>query len=259
MIRTGVVLIALLISACSSHQSKRYQHHQDFTPDAVVDVSSIREAVPVAEPRSLLGNPESYKVRGKRYRVMTEAAGFTEDGIASWYGSKFHGYRTSNGEIFDVYKMTAAHKPLPLPCYVRVTRKDTGESVIVRVNDRGPFHEGRIIDLSYAAAVKLGIDKAGTAPVHIEVVEPPHRDSVLWIQAGALSSGERAEQLKKRLADITAGKWPVTINEKQKGDLTLHRVRIGPIAAGKANAVVEQLEKAGISPTVVLMQHQLDI
>lgn len=265
MIRTGVVVLStLLISACSlfggkDSQSGRYTHHQDFTPDAVVDINAIQDAVPVAEPRSLLGNPESYKVRGKRYHVMTDATGFSEEGIASWYGSKFHGYRTSNGEIFDVYKMTAAHKTLPLPCYVKVTRKDTGESVIVRVNDRGPFHEGRIIDLSYAAAVKLGVDKAGTAAVKIEVVEPPHNDSVMWIQAGALSSGERAQQLKNRLREITSDQWPVTVSEKQSGDLTLHRVRLGPVSATTANAVVDQLSEAGIAPTVLLMQHQLDI
>lgn len=252
----GVALLLLLISACST---PRYQHKSDFTPEPVLDIAAIKDAVPVSEPRSLLGNPETYKVRGKRYKVMTEAAGFTQRGIASWYGSKFHGYRTSNGEIFDVYKMTAAHKTLPLPCYVKVTRQDTGQSVIVRVNDRGPFHKGRIIDLSYAAAVKLGIDKAGTAPVEIEVIEPPKRESVIWIQAAALSSGTRAEQLKQRLSQITADQWPVTINRKQSGETTLHRVRLGPVDANRANEVVEQLSDAGISPTVVLMQHQLDI
>ncbi len=252
----GVALLLMLISACST---PRYQHKSDFTPEPVLDIASIKDAVPVSEPRSLLGNPESYKVRGKRYKVMTEAAGFTQKGIASWYGSKFHGYRTSNGEVFDVYKMTAAHKTLPLPCYVRVTRQDTGQSIIVRVNDRGPFHKGRIIDLSYAAAVKLGIDKAGTAPVDIEVIEPPHRESVIWIQAAALSSGKRAEQLKQRLSEITSDQWPVTINKKQSGETTLHRVRLGPVQAHRANEVVDQLSDAGISPTVVLMQHQLDI
>ena len=253
---TGVVLLLMLISACST---PRYQHKSDFTPEPVLDISAIKDAVPVSEPRSLLGNPESYKVRGKRYKVMTEAAGFTQEGIASWYGSKFHGYRTSNGEVFDVYKMTAAHKTLPLPCYVKVTRQDTGQSIIVRVNDRGPFHKGRIIDLSYAAAVKLGIDQAGTAPVHIEVIEPPHRESVLWIQAAALSSGKRAEQLRQRLSEITSDQWPVTIDEKTSGDRTLHRVRLGPVAATEADSVVDQLSDAGIAPTVILMQHQLDI
>ena len=175
---------------------------------------------------------------------------------------KFHGHDTSNGETFDVYKMTAAHKTLPLPSYVKVTRKDTGQSVIVRVNDRGPFHEGRIIDLSYAAAVKLNIHNDGTAPVKIEVLKAPLSEAVLWIQAGALSNPNSAERLRKKLSGITAnvgaGDWTVGIYPKEKDDITLHRVRIGPVPESEVPALIEALNDEGITQPVLLSQHQLE-
>ena len=193
---------------------------------------------------------------------MKDAEGFTQEGIASWYGMKFHGHDTSNGETFDVYKMTAAHKTLPLPSYVKVTRKDTGQSVIVRVNDRGPFHEGRIIDLSYAAAVKLNIHNDGTAPVKIEVLKAPLSEAVLWIQAGALSNPNSAERLRKKLSGITAnvgaGDWTVGIYPKEKDDITLHRVRIGPVPESEVPALIEALNDEGITQPVLLSQHQLE-
>ena len=193
---------------------------------------------------------------------MKDAEGFTQEGIASWYGMKFHGHDTSNGETFDVYKMTAAHKTLPLPSYVKVTRKDTGQSVIVRVNDRGPFHEGRIIDLSYAAAVKLNIHNDGTAPVRIEVLKAPLSEAVLWIQAGALSNPDSAERLRKKLSGITAnvgaGDWTVGIYPKEKDDITLHRVRIGPVPESEVPALIEALNDEGITQPVLLSQHQLE-
>ena len=117
---------------------------------------------PARRARSRYGNPDSYVVRGKRYHTLESSRGYEETGIASWYGRKFHGRRTSSGETYDMYKMTAAHKTLPLPTYVEVTRVDNGSSVVVRVNDRGPFVGDRIIDLSYAAAERLGVRNAGT-------------------------------------------------------------------------------------------------
>src|SRR5579859_3370195 len=121
------------------------------------DLSKIADAVPQAEPRSGSGNPEFYDVYGDRYYVRRDSRGFKERGVASWYGSKFQGKHTSSGEPYDMFRMTAAHKTLPIPCYVRVTNLRNGTSAVVRVNDRGPFHPGRIIDLSYAAALKLGV------------------------------------------------------------------------------------------------------
>jgi rare lipoprotein A len=144
----------------------------DSTPDHVPDVDAIPEPAVIAEPRSKVGNRSSYSVLGKTYRVLDDSRGYVEQGIASYYGQKFHGRRTSNLEVYDMYAFTAAHKTLPLPSFVRVTRLDNGESVVVRVNDRGPFHAGRVIDLSYAAAVKLGITHAGVAKVEVRALHP---------------------------------------------------------------------------------------
>lgn len=130
------------------------------------------DPIPREEPRSRYGNPESYNVFGITYHVLDSAEGFVERGVASWYGPDFHGKRTSSGEAYDMNIMTAAHKILPLPCYVKVTNLDNGKYAIVRVNDRGPFVKGRITDLSYAAARKLGIDLSGTANVEIRALNP---------------------------------------------------------------------------------------
>nr|WP_318837949.1 septal ring lytic transglycosylase RlpA family protein [Neiella holothuriorum] len=166
------------MSASDRYQAKRYQQLDDSAPASPVDVSQVPDAMPAYEPKSRGGN-SNYKVRGKHYKVMDSADGFSELGNASWYGNKFHGHKTSNGEIYNMYAMSAAHKNLPLPSFVKVTRLDTGKQVIVRVNDRGPFHSGRIIDLSYAAAYKLDMLKLGTAKVKIEAitVTPPWQQS----------------------------------------------------------------------------------
>ena len=136
------------------------------------DLAAIPDAVPRDEPRSRYGNPETYEVFGKRYKVMKSAKGHVERGLASWYGPGFHAERTSSGEPYDMYAMTAAHKSLPIPCFVRVTNLENGRSVVVRVNDRGPFVGDRIIDLSYTAAWKLDMLRAGTAKVEIRVLQP---------------------------------------------------------------------------------------
>lgn len=144
----------------------------DTTPDHVPDVDAIPEPAVIAEPRSKVGNRSRYTVLGKTYHVLDDSRGYVEQGMASYYGQKFHGRRTSNLEVYDMYAFTAAHKTLPLPSFVRVTRLDTGKSVVVRVNDRGPFHAGRVIDLSYAAAVKLDMVRAGTARVEVRALHP---------------------------------------------------------------------------------------
>ena len=146
---------------------------KDSAPEGgIPDVHLIPEPEVRAEPRSKYGNRSPYTVLGKRYTVRDSAAGYDEVGIASYYGKKFHGRRTSNLEVYDMYAFTAAHKSLPLPSYARVTNLSNGKSVVVRVNDRGPFHEGRIIDLSYAAAVKIGLDRSGTARVEVVGLSP---------------------------------------------------------------------------------------
>lgn len=136
------------------------------------DWSEIPDAVPRVEPLSKSGNPESYQVRGRRYYTQKTSAGHVERGLASWYGKQFHGRKTSSGERYDMYAMTAAHKTLPLPSYVRVTNMENGRTAVVKVNDRGPFHGPRVIDLSYSAAKKLGVVQKGTAMVELRALDP---------------------------------------------------------------------------------------
>jgi rare lipoprotein A len=146
-------------------------HIQDSAPEDIPDIDAIPEPEVKAEPRSRVGN-RSYAVLGKRYQIRDSAEGYVEEGMASFYGKKFHGRLTSNHEVYDMYAFSAAHKTLPLPSYARVTNLANGKSVIVRVNDRGPFHAGRIIDLSYAAATKLDFIKQGTARVEVRALGP---------------------------------------------------------------------------------------
>lgn len=145
---------------------------KDTTPDYVPNVGCIPEPVVTNEARSPVGNKSPYVVLGKQYRVMDRVDGYVEQGTASYYGQKFHGRLTSNREVYDMYTFSAAHKTLPLPSFARVTNLDNGESVVVRVNDRGPFHDGRVIDLSYAAAVRLGITQRGTGRVEVRALTP---------------------------------------------------------------------------------------
>ena len=154
-------------------------HVPDTTPDHIPDVDCIAEPLVTSEPRSAIGNRSPYSVLGKKYEVMQRVDGYVERGTASYYGNKFHGRRTSNQEVYDMYAFTAAHKTLPLPSFARVTNLDNGKSVVVRVNDRGPFHEGRVIDLSYAAAVKLGITQRGTGNVEVRALTRADQGSML--------------------------------------------------------------------------------
>ncbi|MCE8034722.1 septal ring lytic transglycosylase RlpA family protein [Halomonas sp. MCCC 1A11057] len=163
-------------SAAPATGGGRYAMSGDAYPENPPDVSQIPDAVPRVEEPSRGGNRPVYEVWGKTYHVLPDARGYARQGTASWYGEKFHGYATSNGEIYDMYKMSAAHRSLPLPTYARVTSLDNGRSVIVRVNDRGPFHNDREIDLSYAAAARLDILERGTGRVKVEAIDP-----VVWL------------------------------------------------------------------------------
>lgn len=173
----GLIAFCLLLTACSSKQYGRYQQKHDSIPTRLPNQSEMQNPQPRVEPLSRGGN-KNYQVRGKSYQVLKSADGFQQTGIASWYGKKFHGHLTSNGETYDMYGMTAAHKNLPLPSYVKVTNLKNQKTAIVRVNDRGPFHQGRIIDLSYSAAHKLGMLKTGTAQVKVEVIKPETSASI---------------------------------------------------------------------------------
>lgn len=139
-----------------------------------IDARRVPDAVPHPEPLSKYGNPESYEVMGQRYFPMRAAYGFVERGIASWYGPDFHGKRTSSGERYDMYRMTAAHKTLPIPCYVEVVNLQNGRRAVLKVNDRGPFKDNRVIDLSYIAARKLGIWQKGTGLVEVRLIDAAH-------------------------------------------------------------------------------------
>lgn len=161
----------------SRSQSSRYRSSSDSVPTEIPDVSKLPEPVPKVEPRALYGNKSPYSVLGQTYNVLPTPRGYVERGIASFYGNKFHGYKTSSLEEYDMYQFSAAHKTLPLPSYARVTNLENGKSVIVRVNDRGPFHENRIIDLSFAAAVKLGVWPKGTGLVEVRAIDPSEANS----------------------------------------------------------------------------------
>lgn len=167
-----IAFLILQLSACSS-QFGRYQQANDSKPTRLPSQAELKDATPRIEAKSRGGNKAKYTVRGKQYQVLDSAIGFSETGVASWYGEKFHGHLTSNGEIYDMYAMSAAHKNLPLPTYLKVTNLANQKSVVVRVNDRGPFHENRIIDLSYSAAYKIGMLQYGTAQVQIEAITDP--------------------------------------------------------------------------------------
>ncbi len=237
----------------------------DSAPRGGIDVSRIRNAVPRAEPRSRSGNPASYRVNGHTYHVLQNSYGYVERGIASWYGTKFHGRRTSSGERYDMYAMTAAHRVLPLPTYVQVTNLQNGRSVVVRVNDRGPFHDNRIIDLSYAAAAKLGILGTGTGLVEVRALDPgrpappPPRfasyasDPIMYVQVGAFASRDNAERLRARLQGSIRQR--IRIQTAYAGATPLFRVQVGPLAnVDQADAVSLQLARMGIQEMQVVIE-----
>lgn len=216
---------------------------RDRGPTRAPDVSNVPNAVPRDEPKSKYGNPAHYDVLGKRYYTLNSSKGYNEKGVASWYGKKFHGRRTSSGETYDMYAMTAAHKTLPLPTYVEVTNLVNGRKIIVRVNDRGPFHDNRLIDLSYTAAKKLAIVSQGTGTVRVRAitknnhyttsstpVTDAHDNSYtgLYLQVGAFSTSVSAEQLKAKLQRQIGDAILIVPLKKPEGNL--YRVRVGPLA-----------------------------
>jgi rare lipoprotein A len=220
------------------------------------DIDAIPDAVPKFEPRSKRGNPPFYSVAGKRYYVLASADGFVERGVASWYGPTFHGGSTSIGESYDMYGMTAAHKTLPLPAYARVTNLKNGKSVVVRVNDRGPFVSNRIIDLSYTAAAKLDMLKEGTTLVEVRALTPSTPDTItrtaeqppseLYVQAGAFADPGNAQRLADKLR--AAGLGNVSIAPPPPdGRSKLSRVRIGPIEnVPEFDRIAKQLVGLGV-------------
>ncbi len=229
--------------------------------------------VPATTP-SGRGNPSSYVVFGQRYHVLDSSEGFVQRGIASWYGTKFHGRKTSSGEVYNLHAMTAAHKTLPIPVYVHVKNLDNGRSVVVKVNDRGPFIDGRIIDLSYAAAKKLGVDGPGTANVEISVleagesvpgksvrtlplVELDDKGSPLYIQMGSFASEENADRLVENLH--RANESSARVSSLQTDNGLYFRVRVGPMYdIDEANAVVRRLRDKGYLTARIVVQDETE-
>jgi rare lipoprotein A len=229
-----VVLFGAGLTACGSLEPADGKPLLDIRPEQVV------EPVPRAEPILAAGNTSPYRVNGRSYRVLDSSEGYEQQGIASWYGRKFHGRSTANGEIFNAYAATAAHRSLPIPSYVEVTNLENGRSMIVRVNDRGPFHRDRLIDMSYGAAVKLGFEQQGTARVQVRAIHPEgtedlRRDPMLsewksdyrYLQVGSFSERQSARALQQQL-DMKVSA-PVKVSEVQLGDSAWYRVRVGPV------------------------------
>ena len=256
----------------SRAQSERYRQDRDDGPSApAIDVSKLVEPVPKVEPLARYGNKQDYSVLGHSYQVLPDSHGYVERGIASWYGNKFHGYMTSSLEPYDMYAFSAAHKTLPLPTYARVTNLDNGKSVVVRINDRGPFHENRLIDLSYAAAVRIGVWPKGTGLVEVRAIDPKHPDSEpappprvvtaqsssssarIYLQLGAF--GDRANAERVAVAARRDGIEPVDIQSTGVNGHTVHRVRVGPLAdVAAADALTSRIERLGFGEPRVAIE-----
>ncbi len=254
-----ILLSCFLLFSCGRIDKVVSPVAVDSAPKKKIDVETIPNAIPKREPKSRYGNPKSYVVFGKRYYVMDSGKGYIEKGIASWYGTKFHGRRTSSGETYDMYAMTAAHKSLPLPTYVKVTNLSNDKFIVVKVNDRGPFHENRIIDLSYTAAIKLDIIQKGTGLVEVKAIDPEEpkednlvkddkistQDTSFYIQVGTFSKLESAKILKQKLGSF--GDNLIKISNVIVSGNTLYRVRIGPFTDTKlSDSIVSKLSDFGI-------------
>jgi rare lipoprotein A len=251
------------LAGCTTTEPVAPPPQRDGAPPAPgVDLANLPDPLPKEEPRSRYGNQSPYEVLGKRYQVMPRAKGYRANGTASWYGTKFHGRSTSSGERYDMYKLTAAHRNLPIPCYVRVTNLDNHRSAIVRVNDRGPFHSERIIDLSYAAAVKLGFANRGTARVRIEAVGPEDvavkalaeaapkaAGENIYLQAGAFSDRRGAERFRAQLARLVGA--DVHVHQASGGPR--YRVRVGPLShMEEANRLQALIARRFERPMIVM-------
>ena len=239
--RCGATALGLLaLSACSvtAHRPSAPAPVAAPQPQPPAAPGAVPDAVPRAEPRSAHGNPPFYDVLGQRYYVRPTADGYLERGVASWYGPTFHGGNTSSGEPYDMYAMTAAHKTLPLPCYARVTNLRNGRSVVVRINDRGPFVANRLIDLSYSAATKLDMVRDGTTLVEVRALTPAVPDVLtrvseqpppaLYVQAGAFADPQHAQRLLARLQAAGLERAFIALPLQQSAP-QLYRVRLGPV------------------------------
>jgi rare lipoprotein A len=244
--RFFALLGLLALSACSTFEQR------DSAPPIRLDPDAIPDAVPRFEVIGRAGNRSPYEVLGKTYHLLPSPVGYVEEGEASWYGTKFHGRRTSNGEVFDMYAMTAAHKTLPIPCYAKITNLENGRTAVVRINDRGPFHSDRLIDLSFAAATKLGYMSQGTARVRIEVLDPKTLIELpasggYYLQLGAFSEPGRADAL------LTKAMNSIAVEGEVQRENNVYRVRLGPFATfAEADSILNRLVSVGFSRPVLI-------
>lgn len=241
------LLTMTLLSACSS----RYHMRHDKAPLRTPTELEMQDAVVTNEKKSASAN-RPYVVLGKRYTPISDEHGYVQEGIASWYGRKFHGYHTSNGEIFNMFDMTAAHKTLPLPSFVKVTNLDNGRSAIVRVNDRGPFHDDRLIDLSYAAAYRLGYHHQGTARVKVEAITLSRETPRLtYVQVAAASKLENIKLVANQLQQELGLATPIAYEDN------LYKLRVGPIADdNQAQKLLNTLKKGQFKRAFLLYSEQ---
>jgi rare lipoprotein A len=254
------LIFFVFLQACVSTATR------DSAPVSEPSASSLPgDAIPRQEPRSRYGNGPYYEVFGETYKVLDSSYNYQERGVASWYGKKFHGRKTSSQENYDMYAMTAAHKSLPLPTYVRVRNLRNNKSIVVRVNDRGPFVDNRLIDLSYSAALKLDMIQSGTSLVEVTAIsydrqKPAARPSThavareggsaagIFVQVGAFGEAANA---RRRIALVRdSGLGPAFVHEDKSSSPRLYRVRIGPIAdVLEYDSIVAKLQRLGITET----------
>jgi rare lipoprotein A len=267
-VRAGAMLFATVLAACVSTAPREPAREPPAGGSAPAAQPPLQQPTDPSSPADASrgpvigspGNPPFYDVLGERYHVLTDSAGYRQRGVASWYGREFHGKRTSSGEVYDMYGLTAAHKTLPLPTTARVTNLTNGKSVVVRINDRGPFSKNRLIDMSYAAARELGMLGPGTTMVEVQALpdraagsgplkEPasgaPQSASTgrMYVQVGAFGESHNAEALKRRLREH--GFSNVVVRYDGRNAPALYRVHVGPIAgareydavAGRVNAM----------------------
>lgn len=245
-----LLMMCLVLAACGGRQAKPISSSGSYSSR-----TAYSSATCTAGPKSKYGNPSSYKVMGKRYHVLPSACGYAETGLASWYGPNFHGKRTSSGEAYDMNALSAAHKTLPIPAMVRVTNLENGRQLDLRVNDRGPFHKGRIIDLSKAAAQKLGVIAKGTAKVRVESIGQPN-DYVavgaspkdyrnrMYVQIGSFGERGNAEAMLHRLGND--GFAQAHIEKVRIDSGHVNRVRVGPFSSpAQAEAMAQRLRQSG--------------
>lgn len=287
MIKNSIILFLLVcfLPACSkkpqtkkpllnASSSSRYSISQDRAPNAAgFEITHLDQWDIKPEGKSRYGNHSPYIVFGKTYHLADTSKDFEQTGTASWYGKKFHDHTTSNMEIFDMYKLTAAHRTLPLPSYVEVTNLANNKKVVVRVNDRGPFKSKRIIDLSWAAAKVLGYDKKGLANVHIRLIQAPgiktkrvtnlarntteyktdHSLSGLkYLQVGAYSKKKGALKVAKEMSQIIL--LPVHISSPNKSN-PLYKVKIGPLSERDSIIdIIQQIHRKGYTKTKMVVE-----